>query len=135
MKKIAIFVEGQTERIFIARFLAEYLGASKIEILMEKNLGKRGVKFLGKRQNPSAEFFILIYDVGGDGNVVSAVKERAEKINDIFKLFGDKYKKREKQAHTIAANIDYNFLTCSDEVRRKVDSFHYFTSCLDDCFS
>ena len=75
MKKIAIFVEGQTERIFMLRFLNEYLGENKIEIRMEKRLGNRGVKYLGMRKNPYAEFYILVYDVGGDGNVVSAVKD------------------------------------------------------------
>ena len=46
MKKIAIFVEGQTERIFMLRFLSEYPGENKIEIHMEKRLGNRGVKYL-----------------------------------------------------------------------------------------
>jgi hypothetical protein len=27
-----------------------------------------------------AEFYILVFDLGGDGNVVSAIKERAEKM-------------------------------------------------------
>jgi hypothetical protein len=231
VKKIAIFVEGQTERIFMVRFLSEYLGDKKIEIRIEKNLGNRGVKYMGMRKNPYAEFYILVYDVGGDSNVVSAVKERAEKminragyswllalrdlypnlreeknrviaafkqiferypyssqlrlilaimeieawflvdynlfekihpfatlknikdrlnidlaeddpesynhpsevIKDIFGLFAEKYKKREKQAHKIAANIDYHFLICSDEVLNKISSFHYFIKCLDQC--
>lgn len=230
MKKIAIFVEGQTERIFMVRFLNEYLGEHKIEIRLEKNLGDRGVKYLGMRKNPYAEYYILVYDVGGDGNVVSAVKERSEKminqagynfilalrdlypnlreekkkvieafkkifkrysyssklklilavmeieawfladynlferihpiavvniirerlnidlirddpesynhpteiLKDIFNLFDEKYKKREKQAHKIAANLDYSFLICSDEVLNKISSFHYFVRCFDE---
>ena len=222
MKKVAIFVEGQTERIFMLRFLNEYLGGNKIEIRMEKRLGNRGVKYIGMRKNPYAEFYILVYDVGGDGNVASAVKERsgkmfsnagynrilalrdlypnprnekkavldafdriffkypyadrvklilavmeieawflvdhglferihstasaktikeclnidlinddpetydhpAERVKDIFGLFGEKYKKKEKQSHKIAANLDYNYLICFDEVRDKVSSFH-----------
>jgi hypothetical protein len=230
LKKIAIFVEGQTERIFMLRFLSEYLGENKIEIRMEKRLGKKGVKYLGMRKNPYAEFYILVYDVAGDGNVVSAVKERsdsmfskgeynwilalrdlypnsrtdkkiileafnrifsksphtdklrfilavmeieawfladyalferinstasaetiknrlnidlinddpetydhpAERVKDIFSLFNEKYKKKEKQSHRIAVNLDYNYLICSDEVRQKVSSFHYFIKCLDE---
>jgi hypothetical protein len=46
LKKIAIFVEGQTERIFMLRFLSEYLGENKIEVHMGKRLGNRGVKYL-----------------------------------------------------------------------------------------
>lgn len=230
MKKIAIFVEGQTERIFMLRFLSEYLGENKIEIHMEKRLGNRGIKYLGMRKNPYAEFYILVYDVGGDGNVASAVKERsqkminsagyswilalrdlypnsrpgkkavidafnrifqeysyrsklrlilavmeieawfladhdlferlhpiatakaikesldidlikddpesyehpAEKVNEIFNLFDEKYKKKEKQSHKIVANLDYNYLICSEAVLNKIDSFHYFVKCLDE---
>ncbi len=229
MKKIAIFVEGQTERIFLVKFLSEYLGVHKIEIRMEKNLGKKGIKFVGMRRNPYADYFFLVYDISGDGNVVSALKERAEhmiknagytailalrdlypllreekgkvaaafkkmfmgysfsdrvklvlavmeieawflgdyrlferlrpgltaeyikqrlgidlvgddpesyhhpseKMNDIFKLFDDKYRKREKQAHRIAENLDYNYLICSDEVLGKLSSFYYFIHCLE----
>lgn len=79
VQEIAIFVEGQTERIFMVRFLSEYLGDKKIETRIEKNLGNRGVKYIEMRKNPYAEFYILVYDVGVDSNVVSAVKERAEK--------------------------------------------------------
>jgi hypothetical protein len=211
------------------RFLSEYLGENKIEIHMEKRLGNRGVKYLGMRKNPYAEFYILVYDVGGDGNVVSAVKERsqkmiksagyswilalrdlypnsraekkavieafnrifkkysyrsklrlilavmeieawfladhdlferlnptataktikerldidlikddpesyehpAEKVKAIFNLFDENYKKKEKQSHKIAANLDYNYLICSDEVLKKINSFHYFVKYLD----
>jgi hypothetical protein len=151
LKKIAIFVEGQTERVFMVRFLSEYLGVHKIEMRLEKNLGDRGVKYLGMRKNPYAEYYILVYDVGGDGNVVSAVNFVKERLNidlirddpesynhpteilkDIFNLFDEKYKKKEKQAHKIAANLDYSFLICSDVILNKISSFHYFVRCLDE---
>lgn len=55
----------------------------------------------------------------------------AQRVKEIFTLFDEKYKKKEKQSHKIAANLDYNYLICSDEIRAKVSSFHYFIQCLD----
>lgn len=78
MKKIAFFVEGQTERIFVEKFLYEYLGGHNIELRSEKNWGRRGVEVIGERKNPNAIYYILIFDVGGDGGVSSAIKEKAE---------------------------------------------------------
>jgi hypothetical protein len=80
LKKIAIFVEGQTERIFVEKFLIEYFGYYKIEIEFQKYLGHKGIKLLGIRKNPYAEFYVLIFDVGGDSTVVTALKERAENM-------------------------------------------------------
>ena len=81
MNKIGIFVEGQTERIFVIKFLSEYLGGehnfSRLEI---KNLGSKGTKIIGKRNYPEAKFFFLIFDTTGDGNVVPFLIERARNM-------------------------------------------------------
>ena len=67
MIKIGIFVEGQTERIFIVKFLIEYLGGeqnfSRKEIL---NLGSRGTKIVVDRNFPNANYYILIFDSPSD---------------------------------------------------------------------
>lgn len=78
MVKIAFFVEGQTERVFIEKFLIEYFGIQNIELEFCRYWGQKGVEMLGKRTNLNAQYYILIFDVGGDGNITSAVKERAE---------------------------------------------------------
>ena len=233
MKKIAIFVEGQTERIFVEKFLIEYFGYYKIELELQKYLGTKGIKFLGKRENPYAQFFVLIFDVGGDSTVVTALKERAENminnsgysyilalqdlyprkreeknivietfgkifkdyffadklklilaimeieawfladynlfgrisplattkliqekigvdlihdnpesyrhpssiINQIYSIFGQKYKKREKQSYQIVYKIDFPFLICTEIILDKVSSLKYFIDCLDMSFS
>ena len=81
MIKIAIFVEGQTERIFVVKFLSEYLGGehnfSRVEI---KNLGSKGTKLLTRRYFPNANYYILIFDSSGDGNVIPALKDRAKNM-------------------------------------------------------
>ncbi|KJU84451.1 hypothetical protein MBAV_003356, partial [Candidatus Magnetobacterium bavaricum] len=39
MIKIAFFVEGQTERIFVEKFLDEYITLNKCELIVKKNIG------------------------------------------------------------------------------------------------
>ncbi|MCD4674920.1 MAG: DUF4276 family protein [Desulfobacula sp.] len=81
MKKIGIFVEGQTERIFVVKFLIEYLGG-------EHKFSRREIKFKNKnrtelitsRKYPNSELFFLIFDCAGDGNVLPALYERAENM-------------------------------------------------------
>lgn len=81
MIKIGIFVEGQTERIFVVKFLEEYLGGeqnfSRIEI---ENHGKRGTRVLTRRNYPDSVYYILIFDSMGDGNVIPALLDRAENM-------------------------------------------------------
>jgi len=81
IKKIGIFVEGQTERIFVVKFLTEYLGG-------EHNFSRREIKFsnenrtelIGERHFPNAEYYFLIFDCSGDGNVLPALYDRAENM-------------------------------------------------------
>ncbi len=80
MNKIAFFVEGKTERIFVEKLLSEYIGFQNIELEVLKYLGSKGSNFITKRINPYCQYFILIFDVGGDGSVTSAIRERAESM-------------------------------------------------------
>ncbi len=230
MLKVGIFVEGQTERIFVEKLLDEYLTHPYITIEAVRLLGNE-VSIVKKQNTHSGtQYYFLIHDVSGDGRVVSALLERApgmiteknykrllalrdlypwkrqeklEVINSInnefkrhsfghklriilavmeieawfladynlfsrvnqklspnfikdklkidlfrdnpelydrpativdriFRLSGEKYKKREKQSYKICYNIDYAFLCCSDEVHQKISSFKYFLRCIDE---
>ncbi len=229
MVKIGIFVEGQTERIFVVRFLSEFLGGEhKFSRIERKNLGSKGTILLTKRDFPKAKYYILIFDSAGDGNVIPTLRDRAENmvnkegyhyllavedlydrpknkkkkveqsfvnavshfsfrdklsfilaimeieawfiadynifcrigkiatpefiknklnidlinqnpeshrhpseiVNKIYNLFGQQYKKTEKQSYEIVNNIDYNFLY-SDEIIKKVKSWGYFVNCIN----
>lgn len=81
MKKIGIFVEGQTERIFVVRFLIEYLGGehkfSRIEVKLKN---KNRTEIISKRDYPEVNYFFLIFDCAGDGNVLPALYNRAENM-------------------------------------------------------
>ena len=230
MKKVAIFVEGQTEKNFVEKFLYEYFNTYNIDIDFQKRLGDTLTQLAGKRENPFAEYHFLIVDMTGDANVFSALYERAEQmmqrgyayllavrdvypqytrdeiptvlrnlrtlfsrfsfedrlnpifaimeieawfladynvfsrinssitpefvkkqlnidliqtspqsyerpsgiIDKIYKLFGETYKKREKQSYQIVYRLDYDFLVCSEEVLNKVSSWQYFLDCVDE---
>ena len=73
MKKIAFYVEGQTEQFFINKLLIEIAGQKNIEIALQQfqGVGKptKSIypKTTAKPQNP--QHFALIFDCMGDGGV------------------------------------------------------------------
>lgn len=88
MIKIAFFVEGQTERIFIEKLLSAYLTYPKYTIEVKKLLGEKSINIITKRNvSPEIKYNFLIYDVGGDEKVVSALLERAEKMINQSKYY------------------------------------------------
>jgi hypothetical protein len=56
-------------------------------------------------------------------------------INKIYNIFGETYKKREKQSYQIVYTIDFPFLICTEEMLSQVSSLKYFINCLDISFS
>ena len=80
MIKVSIFVEGQTERIFIERLLREYLTSTKLKTISYRLIGDSITKILETGNSFDPEFYILIFDVGCGERVVSAMIERAESM-------------------------------------------------------
>lgn len=84
MKKIAIFVEGQTEQFFINKLLTEIAGLKNIAIKLKKfkGTGKPTEAIVPKKQiqpiNP--KYSVLIYDCGGDESVKSRIIEEYQKL-------------------------------------------------------
>lgn len=79
MRKIAFFVEGQTEQIFINRLLREILGTKQINIIQKQFRGgvnspkQELVRSLYFSNNP--KFQVLIFDCGADNRVKSEILE------------------------------------------------------------
>lgn len=73
MKKIAFYVEGQTEQFFINKLLIEIAGQKNIQIELQQfqGVGKPTKSIYPKTtaqpQNP--QHFALIFDCKGDGGV------------------------------------------------------------------
>ncbi|WP_052181015.1 DUF4276 family protein [Alistipes sp. ZOR0009] len=84
MKKIAFYVEGQTEQFFINKLLIEIAGQKNIQIELQQFQGigkaKRTIypKSTANPQNP--QHFALIFDCMGDGGVKPRIIEDASSL-------------------------------------------------------
>jgi hypothetical protein len=76
MKKAAIFVEGQTEFLFIRRFLEELAGSKNIIIYEQEFKGGKFISLSGVKTPGDQKYFVLIVDCHGDGSVKSAIIDR-----------------------------------------------------------
>jgi len=85
MKKLAIFVEGLTEQILVRQMLQAVLGRNKIAIQTMKITGGHSVKMsftVMKAAHVSnlTEYYVLVYDCGGETNVKSYMLARRHKL-------------------------------------------------------
>lgn len=84
MKKLAIFVEGQTDRIFVYELLKCVIGSHSFFVVQSKIIGgnkkPKIVKVVAETKTAEAEYEIIIYDCGGDEGVVTRIREDAEKL-------------------------------------------------------
>lgn len=72
MRKVAIFVEGQTEQIFTATLVRKIADAAHLDIqfaYQEKN----GLIYEGGARNPNVTHFVLLVDCRGDAQVKSQI--------------------------------------------------------------
>jgi hypothetical protein len=83
MKRLAIYVEGQTEQLFVAKLLKEIAGEKNIYIEQQK--GKYGKKkerkftvITASSKTTDQKYYVLIRDSGGDGQVKSDIREHCE---------------------------------------------------------
>lgn len=85
-KKIAIFVEGQTEQIFMDRYLCEIADQKNITIERHQAhgggaAGARTINLISARSaTNSAKYFAMIVDCGGDSRVVSDVRDQYDSL-------------------------------------------------------
>lgn len=81
MKKLAVFVEGQTEQIFIEKLLVEAAGKKNIAIEKRQALGgqsaKRKLKLIeASKPDSGHKYFAQIIDCGSDNRVKSDIRDR-----------------------------------------------------------
>ncbi len=89
MKRLAIFVEGQTEQIFVNRLLVEIAGKRGLQIVNQKSSkSKNGNRtfttistFSAKNTDTEQQYYILIRDCGGDNLVKSDILESYESLS------------------------------------------------------
>jgi hypothetical protein len=85
MKKLAIFVEGLTEQILVRQMLQAVLDRNKIAIQTMKITGGHNVRMSftvmkAAHINRQTDYYVLIYDCGGETNVKSYMLARRQKL-------------------------------------------------------
>lgn len=86
MKKIAFFVEGQTEQVFIKRLVREIIGHKNLTILLKKISGGTNAPKREFIRNYSislkSEYTALIYDCGSDNRVKSEIIDNISSLRE-----------------------------------------------------
>ena len=86
MKKIALFVEGQTEQIFIERLIREMCGNERVSIISKRTQGGTNAPKQELVRNASfarrADIQVLIYDCGADNRVKSEIIENIPNLTE-----------------------------------------------------
>lgn len=85
MRKLAIFVEGLTEQILVRQMLQAVLDRNKIAIQTVKITGGHNVKMSftvmkAAHLDRQTDYYVLIYDCGGETNVKSYMLARRQKL-------------------------------------------------------
>jgi hypothetical protein len=95
MKRIAFFVEGLTEQLFLQKLIQEVFTENQIAIESTKIQGGSKVRISFTTISASAitdqtKYYILIYDCGGEKNIRSYINEQRESLikNNYSKIIG-----------------------------------------------
>lgn len=85
MKKLAIFVEGLTEQILVRHMLQAVLDRNRIAIQAVKITGGHNVRMSftvmrAAHVDRQTDYYVLIYDCGGESNVKSYLMSQREKL-------------------------------------------------------
>lgn len=87
MKKLAIFVEGQTEQIFVEKLLKEIAGRNNIAITVVSLNGKQGkritIEIMSDPVITTTKFYVLVYNSGSDSSVVSDMRDRFNSLKQL----------------------------------------------------
>lgn len=86
MKKIAFFVEGQTEQIFVNRLVREIIGYGNVTVILKKISGGTNApkhEFVRSLKIArSSEAMVLIYDCGADNRVKSEIIDNIRNLRE-----------------------------------------------------
>ncbi len=85
MKKLAFFVEGQTEQLFVQALVETCAGEKNVQINSKRgNLGRKYERIFmeidAKKIGTGEDYFVLIVDSGSDGGVISDIRDRFDSL-------------------------------------------------------
>jgi hypothetical protein len=95
MNRLAVFVEGNTEILFVKKLIEELAGRNRVliehwKIWGGKTVPRRMARMTATRRNTGQEYYVLLVDCGGDEGVKSRILEEHEKLSntDYEKIIG-----------------------------------------------
>ena len=105
LRKLAIFVEGQTEFIFIHRLVIEIAGKNNVEFQKQVFDSKNRCPEIKRFSDTQAKYKIYLYDSCGEENILDSIKDNYIKLQeknydkiiglrDIYRQDRDTYPKR-----------------------------------------
>jgi hypothetical protein len=82
MRKLALFVEGQTEQLFVERLIQEIAGAHRVHMTVRQGSGgaksPRQFVIITDAAPPAAQYYVLINNCGTDNRVLSDIRDQYE---------------------------------------------------------
>jgi len=146
MKKTAVFVEGQTELVFVREYLLKRFEYSNIGIecytlFTDNNFTKTEYSFpddVNIREN--SENFFQIINVGNDKSVPSRILHRAQylwnvgfqRIIGLRDMYSKQYRDLLKQSGIIDNSLNQEFI---DESKQEFERKAKKPDCIDFCFA
>ncbi len=95
MNKLAVFVEGHTEVVFMEKLIEEIVGKKNVSIVQREIRGgstcKRSMRTIKAVQPETGQnYYVLIYDCGGDDSVKTRILEEHENLTrcDYLRIIG-----------------------------------------------
>ena len=87
MKKIALFVEGQTEQIFAEKLIREVIGRygffiEKYKFMGGKKTARKPLLLTSHDTYENSEYYFVIYDCGGEGKVQSDIRDSLDSLRE-----------------------------------------------------
>jgi hypothetical protein len=116
VQKVAVFVEGQSELIFVRNLLYHLIESAKFSFECFKLHANSQQEVPYEYKNPHAEVHFQIINVGNDEKVLDAIKERKDRLlsKGITKIIGlrDMYSKayRIKSKNIIDDDVTQQFI-------------------------
>lgn len=85
MNRLAIFVEGYTEVVFVEKLIEEIAGKNRVSIEHRTIRGgsktRRRMKVIrAAKPHPRQEYFVLLFDCGGDEPVKARIQEEHDNL-------------------------------------------------------
>jgi len=87
MNRLAVFVEGNTEAIFVEKLIDEIAGHNKVQIDTKEIRGghitSRTIRLIKASKPTGQQYYVLLYDCGGDAQVKTRIQEEHKNLTKI----------------------------------------------------